>query len=160
MRTAEADQHVSVRFGAVAALLRFNDTKRILVGTDGFTMLLDPAEWPDGDTVVRSIEARIDPRLVVSLDSPGPDRPKPQPLPAAAPPPPQAVPPAKVEARPSWGARILLAVSICVVICGVLAIAGGDVAGGIAFVLIGAAGLAWQQLAIRRRTRRLGHPGD
>ena len=50
--------------------------------------------------------------------------------------------------------------NICVVIVGVLAIAGGDVIGGIAFVLICGMGLMWQQLAIRRTTRRLGHPGD
>jgi hypothetical protein len=108
---------------------------------------------------VRSIEARIDPRLFVSIDSPGPGRSKPEPPPAPAPPP-QSVPPGKVTARPSWGSRILFAVSICVVIVGVLAIAGGDVIGGIAFVLIGGMGLTWQQLAIRRTTRRLGHPGD
>jgi hypothetical protein len=160
MRTVEAGQHVTVRSGAVAALFRWNDKKRTLVGTDGFTLLLDPAEWPDGDTVVRSIEARIDPRLVVSIDSPGPGRPKPEPPPTAAPPPPQAVPPGKVNPRPSWGSRILLAVNICVVVFGVLAISGGDFIGGIAFVLIGGTGLAWQQLASRRTTRRLGHPGD
>ena len=128
-------------------------TGRALVGTDGFTLLLDPAEWPDGDIVVRSIEARIDPRLFVSINSPGPGRPKPEPDPAATPSPPQAVTPGKVTARPSWGSRILLAVNICVVIFGVLAIAGGDATGGIAFVLIGVMGLAWQQLRIRRTTR-------
>lgn len=160
MRTVEAGRHVTVRSGAVAAMLRWNDKKRALIGRDGFTLLLDPAEWPDGDTVVRSIEARIDPRLFVSIDSPGPGRSKPEPPPAPAPPPPQAVPPGKVTARPSWGSRILFAVNICVVIVGVLAIAGGDVIGGIAFVLIGGMGLMWQQLAIRRTTRRLGHPGD
>jgi hypothetical protein len=72
MRTVEAGRHVTVRSGAVAAMLRWNDKKRALIGRDGFTLLLDPAEWPDGDTVVRSIEARIDPRLFVSIDSPGP----------------------------------------------------------------------------------------
>jgi hypothetical protein len=160
MRTVEAGQHVTVRSGAVAALLRWNDKKRALVGADGFTLLLDPAEWPDGDTVVRSIEARIDPRLFVSIDSPGPGRSKPEPPPTAAPPPPQAVPPGKVTARPSWGSRILLGVNICIVVFGVLAIAGGDVGGGITFVLIGGLGLGWQQLARRRTTRRLGHPAD
>ena len=106
MRTVEAGQHVTVRSGAVAALLRWNDNKRALIGTDGFTLLLDPAEWPDGDTVVRSIETRIDPRLLVSIDSPGPSRSKPEPPPAAPPPPPQAVPPQavpreKATTRPS-----------------------------------------------------------
>jgi zinc protease len=160
MRTTEAGQHVTIHSGAVAALFRWNDKKRTLVGTDGFTLLLDPAEWPDGDTVVRSIEGRIDPRLVISIDSPGPARPKPEPPPAAAAPPPQAVPAGKVAPRRSWGSRILLVVNICAVIFGVLAISGGDVAGGIAFVLIGVMGLTWQQLVIRRTTRRLGHPGD
>lgn len=159
MRTVEAGHHVTVRSGGVAALFRWNDRKRTLVGTDGFTLLLDPAEWPDGDAVIRSIEARVDPRLVISLDSPGPGRPKPEPPPAAAPPPPQAASPGKAAGPRSRGSRILRAVNICVVIFGVLAILGGDVGDGIVFAIIGVIGLAWQQLATRRTTRRLGHPG-
>jgi hypothetical protein len=158
MLTTEQGHHVTVRAGSVAGLLRWNDKKRSLVGTDGFALLLDPAEWPDGENLVHAIETRIHPSLIVSMDSPGPSRQKEEPPPAAAPPP-QTATSAKATSRPSWTSRIIRGLCIAAVVAGILAVAGGDVSGGIAFVLIGALGLAWQQLVIWRRARRPGRPG-
>lgn len=50
--------------------------------------------------------------------------------------------------------RILRGLCFAVLAFGILAIAGGDVSGGIAFVVIGVLAVAWQQLWARRRVRR------
>jgi hypothetical protein len=157
MLTAEPGQHVTVRSGAVAALLRWKDQKRTLIGTDGFALHIDPADYPGGDAVVRSIEASVDPRLTVDIDSIGPDRPQ-RDGPSAETP--HAVAPAvreeKVTPRLGWLSRIIRVVWVAVMIFGALAMAGGDIGGGVVFVVIGLVGIAGQQLRIRRRNRRLG----
>jgi zinc protease len=160
MLTAELGHHVTVRSGGVAALFCWNDKKRTLVGTDGFAVQLDPAEWPDGENLVHSIEDRIDPSLIVSIDSPGPSRQKQEPPPPVAVVRPTAVAVEKVTSWPSWNARIIRALGIAAVIVGILSMSGGDVTVGIAFALVGILGLAWQQLVIWRRVRRPGHPGS
>jgi len=150
MLTPEEGRHVTVCFDAMAALLCWNDGQRTLVGTDGFAVRLDPGEWPDGDAVVRSVEALVPPGLVVTLDSPGPERPPRDQAPAAAPPPVAGTSPA----RPRVWPRILRGLCFAVVAFGILAIAGGDVSDGIAFVVIGVLAVAWQQLWAQRRVRR------
>jgi hypothetical protein len=49
--------------------------------------------------------------------------------------------------------------AVVLIIVGFLAILGNDLSGGAGFVAIGMAGLAVQQLKIRRRIQRLGDSG-
>jgi len=100
--------------------------------------------------VVRSVEALVPPGLVVTIDSPGPERPPRDQAPAAAPPPVAGTSPA----RPRVWPRILRGLCFAVVAFGILAIAGGDVSDGIAFVVIGVLAVACQQLWAQRRVRR------
>jgi zinc protease len=99
-------QHVTVRFGAVAAMLSWNDGQRMLIGADGFPLRLDPAEWPGGDDVVRSVESRVDPGLRIVIDAPGPERTHASQVPAGASagsaqsPPPSSSPPPFSSAPP------------------------------------------------------------
>jgi hypothetical protein len=69
------ERRLTVRFGAVVALLRWNDGKQSLAGTDGFVLHIDPDEWPDGAALLETIGRHVDPSLVVTIDQPGPDRP-------------------------------------------------------------------------------------
>jgi zinc protease len=153
MLTPEEGHHVTVRFDATAALLLWNDEQRTLIGTDGFAVRLDPSEWPDGDAVVRSVDALVPPGLTVAIDGPGPERPRRDQAPAATATPADADAP---RARPGVWRRIVRGLCFAVVAFGVLAITGGDVSGGIAFVVIGGLGLAWQLLSSQRRIRHHG----
>ena len=156
--TAEPDHHVTVRFDDVVALLRWNDGKQAVVGADGFAVQLDPDEWPQGEWLLNAIASPISPDATVFIDDPGPRRLR---WPAAAaskpdqPGPAQASKstPVRAAALPplSWPARIIRAVCVALLIFGVLGSAGGAVAGGLVFVAIGVAGIAWQELARRRR---------
>ena len=74
MLTVGEGKRVTVKYGALAAWLRWNDDKRTLIGEDGFVLQIDPAEWPDGDQLVASVDARIDPRYKIDIDTPGPQR--------------------------------------------------------------------------------------
>jgi zinc protease len=166
MLTAQGEQHVTVRAGALAALLRWNDGKRALIGTDGFIVQLDPADWPDGDAVLRSIEASVAGSLVVDIDSPGPARPRQDKRTAGAAQPAQPAQPSGPAAAPGkgtrsigWGSRIIRALWVVLIIVGLMAILGSDLSGGAGFAAVGMAGLAGQQLMIRRRIQRLGDSG-
>ncbi|MGZ4435832.1 MAG: hypothetical protein ACXVW7_19755 [Trebonia sp.] len=160
MLSPEEGRHVTVRFDAMAAMLCWNDGQRTLVGTDGFALRLDPQEWPDGDAVVRSVEALLDPRLTVAMDSPGPERHTRTQVPAEPPPTGAAPPAAPRPARPRVGRRILRGLCFMLVAFGILAMFGGDISGGIAFVLIGGLAIAWLQLSasggFRGRSRGRG----
>ena len=79
MLTVETGKNATVRYADTAALLCWNDGKRTLVGADGFTITLDPAQWAHGPSVVASVTSRIPSGLVISLDKPGPPTPKPAP---------------------------------------------------------------------------------
>jgi zinc protease len=68
----DADHRVTVRYDSLAAMLCWNDQKRTLIGADGFALVLDPAQWPDGAALVASVAGRVPERLRVPLDSPGP----------------------------------------------------------------------------------------
>jgi hypothetical protein len=170
MLTAGAGQHVTVRSGAVAALLRWNDRKRTLIGTDGFVLQLDQADWPGGDAVLRSIDERVDPSLMVDIDSPGPYRrgrdPQGQDRPADGP---QAVARAatpkkaarqKVAPLLRWRWRIFRVLWSVLVIFGVLAMIGGDIGGGASFAAIGLIALAAHELLVRRKLRQLRAPSQ
>lgn len=76
MLTHKSGNRVTVRYAAVAALVRWNDGKHSLIGTDGFPIMLDAAEWRDGARVVAGILSQVPADLVVPVDEPGPRRPK------------------------------------------------------------------------------------
>ena len=78
MLTRAPGEHVTVRYADAAALLRWNDGKRSLIGGDGFTIVLDPAQWKNGAAVVSAVTARVPDDLVLPLDRPGPATPRPQ----------------------------------------------------------------------------------
>jgi zinc protease len=163
MLTVEGGQHVTVRAGATAALLRWNDRKRALIGTDGFAVQLDPAEWQDGDAALRSIDASVARSLVVDIDSPGPDRSRPDKRTAEAAqsalPSVSAAAPGKRARSIGWGSRIIRAFWVVLIIVSFLAILGGDIGGGAGFGAIGMAGVVGQELMIRRRIQRLDDSG-
>lgn len=73
--TVGADRNVTVRYDSVAALLRWNDGRQALIGDDGFTVRLDPDEWPGGRAVPDAIAARVSPEAIVDLDGEGSPRP-------------------------------------------------------------------------------------
>lgn len=75
MLTDKSGNRVTVRYAAVAALVRWNDGKHTLIGNDGFTIMLDAAEWRDGTNVVAGILRHVPRDLVVPVDEPGPRRP-------------------------------------------------------------------------------------
>jgi hypothetical protein len=157
-----AGKHVTVRSGAVAALLRWNDGKRTLIGTDGFAVQLDAADWQDGDAALRSVEANVEPGLMVDLDSPGPDRPRQDTQTAQATQPQQPAAMASLrKGRPplGWRSRIIRSLWFACMIFGILAMLGNDLSGGAGFAAIGLAGLAGQELLIRRRMRQHGDSG-
>lgn len=83
MLTVETGKNATVRYADTAALLCWNDGKRTLVGADGFTITLDPAQWAHGPSVVASVTSRIPSGLIISLDKPGPSTPKPAPAASA-----------------------------------------------------------------------------
>jgi zinc protease len=169
--TLEPGRLVTVRYDSVAALLRWNDGKQALVGTDGFAVQLDPDQWPDGQGVLDDIAAHVRPEVIVPVDAPGPTRPgrrKAAPGPDAAtgsgttgptgtspPPDPYPTTPPLSSRRPgrSWPARILRTVWVLILIIGILAITGGDVSGGLGFVVIAVAGIVWQEFRHHRRRR-------
>jgi zinc protease len=75
MLTDKSGNRVTVWYGSVAALVRWNDGKHSLIGDDGFSIMLDPAEWRDGANVVSWILRNVSWDLVVPVDEPGPQRP-------------------------------------------------------------------------------------
>jgi zinc protease len=75
MLTDKAGNQVTVRYAAVAALVRWNDGKLSLIGDDGFIIMLDAAEWRDGASIVAGILPHVSGDLVVAVDEPGPQRP-------------------------------------------------------------------------------------
>jgi hypothetical protein len=67
----EPGRFVTVLSDHVAALVEWNDTTLTLVGTDGFRVHIDPAEWDGADEALRALRAGTDPGLIVTIDSPG-----------------------------------------------------------------------------------------
>jgi zinc protease len=160
--TPEPRHYITVRYADCVALLRWTDGKQTIVGSDGFAVQLDPGEWPEGQAALAGIAGHVRPDLIVAMDGPGPSRPvrataadreTPASPPTAAP---TATAPAPARSpkpparRLSWPARILRAVWTVVGIFGLLAIAGGDISGGVAFLVIGLAGLGWMEFRRRR----------
>jgi hypothetical protein len=153
MLTVPSGQHATVAAGAEAAVICWNDGQRTLVGGDGFQVTLDPEQWPDGARVVGAIEASIDPRLRVPMDSPGPSRSRP-----AAPGP---APAAAAPARPSVLDRVvrlrllvLVLVWLLVGVSGLFQAGQGHIVTGLVIAAVAAAGLGGQRALLRRQARR------
>jgi hypothetical protein len=154
MLDAGEGRHVTVAAGAVAALICWNDGQRTLVGLDGFTLTLDPERWPDGAAVVAAIEAGIDPRVRVGMDSAGPSRRRP-----AAPRPSPAPPPAAAPARLSVLERFvrlrgLVLVWLLVGVSGLFQAGQGHVVTGVVLTAAAAVALGGQQALVRHLARR------
>jgi zinc protease len=99
MLAPEPGRFVCVPSDQVAALLKWNDAVLTLIGTDGFRVQLDPAEWDGADDAIRTLEAGTDPGLIVAMDSPGrADKKPPGPGVPAAP----AGPAAPAARRRAW----------------------------------------------------------
>jgi zinc protease len=153
MLAGREGRHVTVAAGAVAALICWNDGQRTLVGGDGFTLTLDPWQWPDGARVVGAIEAGVDPRLRVGMDAPGPSRSRPA----------AARPPAPAAAAPTWRSRLerimrsprVLLIPLLVAAGGIGQVSQGHPGRGLVLMAAGAAGVAgWRALARRRPRSR------
>lgn len=164
MLTRAPGEHVTVRYADAAALLRWNDGKRSLIGADGFTIVLDPAQWKDGAAVVSAVTAHVPDDLVVPLDRPGPATPDSQP---SASPPGSGAQPGSAR-QPAPGARrkrlvrIVTSQTFILACLGVLIVGGavwvslsgsqsGFPLGGLVAVIIFGRVLAWN---LRRRRRR------
>jgi zinc protease len=155
MLAAQQGRLVTVAAGAEAALICWNDGQRTLVGGDGFTLTLDPEQWPEGTRMVTAIEASVDPCLRVSMNQPGPSRLRP------APPAPPPAPPARL---PAW-LRILrspraLLPWLLVAAAGIGQVAQGHAGRGIAIGVAGLAGACgtWTlgRRQVGRRRARIG----
>jgi len=159
MITRAPGEHVSVRYADAAALLRWNDGKQSLIGGDGFTVTLDPAEWKDA-AVVPAVTARVPDGLVVPLDRPGPATPRPH---AAAASPsaasPSAASPAATKPRGRLAgivtSRTFLTACIVVLVVGgvIWAASSGSSATVLPPIALGGVALA-RVLLMRRRRRR------
>jgi hypothetical protein len=72
--TVEPSRHnpahqVTVRYRELAALIRWKDGKQALVGTDGFSVQLDPDEWPDGARLIGNVAAMVPADRVITIDA-------------------------------------------------------------------------------------------
>ena len=158
MLTAGPDQHVTVRYADAVVLLRWNDGQQALIGSDGFTVQVDPKEWRDGDAVAATIAARVPAAATVSFDRPGPERARPQ-RPAD-----QAGGPAATGSGPSATPRgrltkalqnryVLLACIAVLVVSGIAMVVTNKASGGYTTTTAGAV-LAVRLLMSSRRSRR------
>lgn len=68
-------RQTTVRFGEVAALVRWADGRHVMVGADGLDLQLDPDEWQDGKRVIGYVAGRVRPDRVVAIDAEGAPRP-------------------------------------------------------------------------------------
>jgi zinc protease len=138
---AEGDKHVTIRYCDVAALLRWSDDQRAFVGTDGFSIPLDPGRWPDGGKIAAAIEARVSLDLAVNI---GPPRPQTARSLRSAEPPTSAVGRRRIPLR--W-LRIVWLFCLIVGIRGLISTYYGL---GLGFLGIGVVGLVSQEWLIRR----------
>jgi hypothetical protein len=70
-----AVRQTTVRYQELAALVRWRDGRHVLVGADGFSLQLDPDEWPQGERVIAGVAAHVAADRVVTLDSEAMPRP-------------------------------------------------------------------------------------
>jgi predicted Zn-dependent peptidase len=72
MLTMPDGRSAAVPADATAAMIRWNDGKRAVIGLDGFTVQIDPSQWTDGAAAAKTVDAAIDPSLIIEIDEPGP----------------------------------------------------------------------------------------
>ena len=58
---------VTVRVDSCAAVLRYGDGGRALVGTDGAFIVVNPAEWIEGATAIAHVDATFPAHRVVTI---------------------------------------------------------------------------------------------
>jgi zinc protease len=152
--------HVTVRYARLAAMLCWNDEKRTLIGADGFSLLLDPGQWPDGGALVASVADRVPPGLRVPLRSPGPRTARPATKPATKPatepgtePPAQATPVPPARKMSSKRIAVIRAAWLAVMLSGIVLAVGGDVGGGL-LIVAGAIGFYRWNAPLRRWVRK------
>lgn len=131
------DGSVTVRYDALAALLRWNDGRLTLIGDDCFTIGLDPDEWPGDRAVPDAIAARVRADAVIDLNEPGSPRPGRGRREKAADP----APAAKTSTRTmTWSERLdqpivkMRALYAFLIIVGAVALAFGLAPGGLLIV--------------------------
>jgi zinc protease len=61
-----------VRYADVAALVKWNDGRMLLIGADGSSVKVNPAHWPGADVIGVLIDRGVPEALTVSVDSPAP----------------------------------------------------------------------------------------
>ncbi len=164
MLTPEPGRFVSVPSDQVAALLMWNDGKQMLVGTDGFSVHIDPAEWDGAGDALRRLGSSTDPALIVAIDSAGPARKRPPAPPAPAPGAggdAAAVPASRGPGRARvWLPLIVVGAWLVIAALALLAKAvSPPLAGIVAAVLIATASRPyWRRRHLSMRSRR-GKPG-
>jgi zinc protease len=62
-----ASESVTVRVDSCAAVLRYGDGGRGLVGTDGALVIVNPAEWIGGETAIAHVDAIFPAHRVVTI---------------------------------------------------------------------------------------------
>lgn len=63
-------QWVTVRYDRCAALLRWDDGQRMLIGEDGFRIPIAPAQWRNGQSIVTAVDSNVGPETWVPMGLP------------------------------------------------------------------------------------------
>jgi predicted Zn-dependent peptidase len=149
MITAEPGKFAAVHANQVAALVKWSDAKLTLIGTDGFSVLLDPDDWDGAGNALRMLEDRTDPDLVVTIDAPGPPgwRPAPRhPARAGAGGNPASRPPLMNDQM-----RVFFQVLWVCVIVGSIVITSGNTIAGVTVIALAILGILGGALVLYRR---------
>lgn len=156
MRTTESGRFTHVRLDQVAALLKWNDGKRTVIGNDGFRIDIDPAEWDGADAAIEKFVASIEPGLAVDVDAPGPARPKA--LSPASNNDAQARASTRKRVRARTQRRIFLILLAAWLVLVVLAVRANDIAPQVAAIFVavafGSTAIRYAEARRRRKRRR------
>jgi hypothetical protein len=148
MLTAEPGKFAAVHSNQVAALVKWSDAKLTLIGTDGFNVLLDPADWDGAGDALRMLENRTDPDLVVTIDAPGP----PGWAPAPPDPPPTGADGNAASRQPgSSGARVFFQLLWICLLAGSVIITNGSTTAGLTIIALAILGIIGGALVLYRR---------
>lgn len=91
----------TVRYGSLAAVLRFDDGSLHLIGSDGLFVAIDPTEWRDGHAACQEVLRSVPPHLLLNR-GPAPATPDDEDIPA----PPRA---SKGQASPAVSVALAIA---------------------------------------------------
>ena len=53
------DRGITTRFAEIEAMVIFPSGARQIIGSDGFTMTVQPDQWPDGSGIIRWIDQQV-----------------------------------------------------------------------------------------------------